>query len=67
MATLRIIPDFPQLLLPKEVFLSSETELRLLLLGNLVGLYICLEWIFVAEERCGDPLCVLCWIPLPQN
>ena len=49
MATPTSLPDFPQLLPRKEEFLSSETELRLLVLGNPVGLYVCLECILITE------------------
>ena len=57
--------DFPQLLPPREKFLSTETGL--LFLGNPACTNILLECVLIAEIRRGDPLGLLYRIPLPQD
>ena len=60
-------PEFPQLLPPWRKFLTTETQLWLLLFRNPVGPDIRLECVLVAEIRRRDPLCILSRIPLPQD
>ena len=67
MATPTPLPGFPQLVPPREKFLSSETELRLLLFWDPVGLNICSEYVVIIEIRRRDPFSLFNRIPLPQD